>query len=202
MKRLNEIDGLVRSLQSGKDKGVKKLTDEVDSLKEQLARYEKLRSKGLDPEEAAYRMEVEQLLAERRGGRASTPVPAQGGGGSPTQPAVIDHTALLDNLGLDPNSPEVLAIVRAGGDLSQQVIAFGNLAAQKRAKPQPQPNPAQQVPTGGGLPTGSVTSDSLMRKYQELTKNVPPGQAGIQARQSAKYAIRKEADEAGVASPV
>jgi len=163
LKRLNELDGLVRSLQSGKDKGVKKLTDEVDSLKEQLERYEKLRSKGLDPEDAQYRMEMEQLLAERRRASGPSAVPVQGGGGSPTQSASVDHTALLTGLRLDPNSAEVLNVLRSTDDPVMQEATFRAISAMKQGKPIPVSNPAQQVPVGGGVSVSERTIEDVER---------------------------------------
>jgi len=200
LKRLNELDGLVRSLQSGKDKGVKRLTDEVDSLKEQLERYEKLRSKGLDPEDAQYRMEMEQLLAERRRTKESTSVPAQGVVGATPKPASVDHTALLTSLGLDPNSADVLNVIRTTDDYTAQVANFAALAAQKKSKPAPAPNPAQQVPVGGGSSV-TVTTDSLFKEYREQVKGLQ-GERNAKARYELKLAIQKRAAEADVPSPV
>ena len=173
LKRIAELEGHVRSLQSEKDKGVQKALDKVGSLEEQIKQYEKLRAKGLDQEDALYRLEMQQLLEERRGGKVSTAVPVQSGGGSPTQPATVDHTALLTQLGLDPNAPDVLAVVREGGDLAQQVVKFATLSAQKKAQAPTAPNPAQQVPVGGGVSSSERTIADVEADLAYLKKTDP-----------------------------
>ena len=185
-----------RSTQSVKDKRIAKLQGDVDKA---LARYDELLKEGLTPARARRELALDQLLEAQSSADGSV-VPASPVTGTHQTQAVFDHTALLATLGLDPNSPEVLGVVREGGDAASQVLKYANLAASK-VKTQTAPNPAQQVPIGGGS-SASVTTDALMKEYQELTKNIPVGQTGIQARFEAQLAIRKKAREAGVPEPI
>lgn len=200
LKELSELRGLVRSLQSGKDKGVQKALNKLENHDELLERYDKLLSK-LDPDEAKFRLRMERFMADQDSGNEATPVPAKGVGGTTPQPASVDHTALLVSLGLDPNSAEVLGVIRATDDYTAQVAQFAALAAQKKSKPAPQPNPAQQVPVGGGSSLALTTSD-LDKEYREAIKGIPLGQKGYDRRWQQILAIRKKAEEAGVESPV
>ena len=62
-----------------------------------------------------------------------------------------------------------------------------------------QQQPATTFPVVG---SGGETSESLLEEYRNLTRNIPPGEAGVDARFKAKLAIRTMAEDAGIQSPV
>lgn len=175
-RKVRELEGLVRQLQGDKDRGVQKALNEVTSMREQLNQYEKLRSKGLDVEAALDQMEIQQLLQERRTTRQSTGVPVQGGGGTPPQSATVDHTTLLSQLGLDPNAPEVLNVVRSTSDPVMREATFRAMAALRGSTPKPAPNPAQQVPMGGGTSVSERTIEDVEADLARIRNK--PGFAG------------------------
>jgi len=172
LRRVEQLEGLVRSLQGDKDRGVKKALDEVSNLRDQLAQYEALRSKGLDPDAALDQMEIQQLLAERRAGRSPAGVPGGTGGGTPRTPATVDHTDLLISLGLDPNGAEVLSVIRSTTDPVMQEATFRAMSALKGNTPKPAPNPAQQVPVGGGTSVSERTIEDVEADLARI-KNKP-----------------------------
>ncbi len=198
---VKDLAGQVRALQSDKDRGVHKLDQKLNSLTETIKQYEKYRGK-YEPDEAQWRMQVDALLAQGQG-IPQADVPSAGGGGTPTQAAGVDTATLVKAVGLDANSPEVLAAIRDHQDnLFEQYAAITNLAVKRQAAQQTPPNSAQIMSAGGGQPVPSVTVDSLTAEYQNLTKNIPPGEEGVRARLDAKIAIRKKAAEAQLQSPV
>lgn len=162
---------VARSGQSVKDKRIAKLQDDVDKA---LARYDELLKEGLTPQRARRELALDQLLESRQDNSDSAAPTQQAVGSRPAQ-AALDHTALLSSLGLDPNSPEVLAVAREGGDTATQIIKFANLATQK-AKAQPQPNPAQQVPVGGGTSVSDRTLEDVEADLANIKKK--PGHMG------------------------
>lgn len=161
---------VARSGQSVKDKRIARLQDDVDKA---LARYDELLREGLTPARAKRELALDQLL-EGRLDNSDGVAPTQQAVGSRPAQATPDHTALLSSLGLDPNSPEVLAVAREGGDYASQVGRFAALAAQRKA--QPAPNPAQQVPVGGGTSVSDRTLEDVEADLVRIKKK--PGHMG------------------------
>jgi len=60
---------------------------------------------------------------------------------------------------------------------------------------------AQQQPPAQAVGSAK-TSGELLEEYRSLTANIPPGEAGVDARFRAKLLIRQRAADEGVNSPV
>ncbi len=171
LKDWKEFQGQLRALQQDKDRGVRKLSQDFKELSEQFKRYEQLKARGFDQDEIERQMELDALLAERRGTPAPTDVPPGGGGGTPKQAASVDTAALVQLIGLDANSPEVLAVIRDhSDDTLAQLSALTDLGQKKRAVQQTPPNPAQIMSSGGGA-TAPDQIETLNSRLSELMKS-------------------------------
>ena len=169
---LQDVKQQVGKRQSVKDKAINKLEGRVENMEERIERYEAYRQQGMSPDEAKYRMEVDDIIAERR----SSEQPA-GAAPQPGTPSV-DPQAVLSATGLQANDPDVVKILGQGGDPTAALI---NLSNQRKV----QPNPAGMMPTGGG---GTPEQD-LWQQYQNEVAPVRGNQwevAQIQAKYRAK----------------
>jgi hypothetical protein len=195
---------VARNQQSTKDKRIAKLSGEMASVKTVLNRLEELMNEGFSQKQAVRLLEMEerQLLANRDSHQDEAEVPATGKTGTQTQAGSVDTATLVKQLGLDANSPEVLAAIRGSDDIASQLATLASLAVKKRAAQQATPNPAQIMTGGGGHSVPPTTTASLQREYEEANQKIPRGANAIQARVNLKGAIRKRAQEAGVESPV
>lgn len=169
-KKLGELEAQLRAFQSDKDKGVAKVAKEMAGWKERLARYEELKAQNLTSDDAAFRMEVEQLLTEWRSEKTQ---PASnvdtGGTQKPQQTTDAVTSAVLKSLGLDPNLPEVVNVLRDHNSVADQVAAFAALA-QKKAT-QVVANPATALSGSSGGAVGGDDIESLTRKVLQLQQN-------------------------------
>lgn len=170
LQRVADLEGQLRGVQSTKDRGTAKLNKKVDSLAEQITRYEALRARGVEPDVALREMEIDDLLAERRGTQQPEQVPQQVQAGSPAPAANIDTQGILKTLGLDPASPEVTEILRTNTDAVSQIAAAVELVKRRRAQAQAAPNPATVVPTGQGAPAGGDLEAEYKQKLSQIRR--------------------------------
>jgi hypothetical protein len=166
---VKELTAQVRALQSEKDKGVAKVSKEVQSLSEQFKQYEKLKARGLEPEEIVERMELQELLAERRGSKPSADVPS-GKAGTQTQEASVNVTEWLPIMGLDANDPKVVQVLASGLEPMDQLTALRGVWDQNKKAQQQPPNAAQVMSAGAGTTTTGDTVDTLTDQMRELQK--------------------------------
>ena len=169
LQRIDAIEGSLRGLQSDKDRGVVKVSKKVDSLAEQIAKYEEKRSKGLKPEDAWRDLQIDQLLADRDQS-SQTKVPVQDAAGPASLPAGVD-AQVLEGLGLKANTPEVVELLRRD---NVTLNDFLELAVQRRLKDQRPANPAAITPTGSGEGVGPDDLEAVTAELQtELAKELP-----------------------------
>lgn len=190
----DEVDRRVKSVKDKRFDALEATQREVTNLRDTLVRYGELRAKGMDEDDAIFRMETERRLAQLQ----STPAPAQpqsapGSAPKATSNEITDE--VLETLGLSPNDPRVSAIQREGADASRLL----KLAVEQKRAAKQAPPPSAVMPAGGGV-SSSVTTDSLMAEYQQSISRIRRGDA--EPLFKAKLAIRKKAEEAGVPSPV
>ena len=164
LKRISDLEAQQRATQSDKDKGIVKVAKEVAEVKEQFARYEEYR-KRFEPEEAVRQMQLDAILAERYpvqpGASSTTPPPGSG------QVAASEvQAALLTQLGLDPNSADVVTVLRETNDFATQVARFAGLA--QKARQAPAPNPAAVQVTGSGANASGEDVDTLTARLSAL----------------------------------
>ncbi len=171
-----ELSGMVRALQSDKDKGVARVSREVKDLSEQLETYYKRRESGLSHEQALREEVLDEIVAERRG----TPDDA---GVSPTaEPAVQPKVTVEDYLlpllklsGLDANDPEVIDIIRAERNPGKQVLAISELTERRKKAKETPPNPGAVMSSGSGEAVEGETLDSITKELQaEMAKPATP----------------------------
>ena len=197
LKKLNELDSQVRAFQSGKDKGIAKLSKEFDNLSEQFARYEQYRQKGLTPEQASREIQLDDLLAERRSAVSQAPpaAPANLGGNQaqgPDTDSVVE--SFLKVAGLDANSADVVQILRGSADPIAQIGKLSALAEQRKAQAAVPPNPAAVLPGGGGQ---SVPEPDLAVQYAERLKQIPRGPGAPELLRKLREEFREKAKKAG-----
>ncbi len=160
-------EDIQRGAQSTKDKRIAKLQGQQDEL---LARYDDL-LKEMTPAKAKRELLIDQLLVNQLE-QQSAPVPT-GSAGTTSQAASDPIAALIPNLGLEPNSSEVVAAIRAhSNDLPAQLAALNDLAAKKKAAQAQPPQPGSIMSSAGGATAASGDdAESLTAKLNELMKN-------------------------------
>ena len=178
-KRIDEIDSRTKSLQGDKDRAVVKTKKEVDELKAKIAEYEKLKSKGLAPDEALDEMDFRSTvrqLQDQLGKIGSVPAQSAGNGESGA-----DATAkVLKAAQLDANTPEVIDLIRQyGNDPVTLAVKAGELRAEMATRPQPSAAESTSLPSGGA-PVGQIDVDRLNAEMMELSKQPSKNMARIQ----------------------
>lgn len=168
---VKNLEGQVRALQSDKDKGIAKVGKQVNDLAEQMAKYESYRESGLKPEQAIREMQIDALLAGQPNEGSTEVLPKEEGGTEP-KVASADHKVILQQLGLQPNDPKVLEVLREKDNFIDQVVSFAALATEKAKTQQTPTNAAQVMPSAAGATT-TETIDSLTEELNE--KMLEPG---------------------------
>lgn len=148
-----------RQWQSGKDRRIHNLEEQVGDFKSVLDEFKAWKAKGLDDDDAIWRMQVSRAIPQP--GQQAEPSGRTGGSDTSVPAPKVDAQALLQAVGIDANDPEVTAILAKGGDPSAEIVAL----AVKRKNP---PNPAAVMSTGGGGAVGGDNIDSLTEKLQKL----------------------------------
>lgn len=174
------LEGLVKQMQSGRDKLENRNQQEIKDLKMRLDQYAELRNQGLTHERAVTEMQRDEEMAELRR-KLDTGTPGQLGAAPLNTQAQGDPIeAVIRGLGLDPNTPEVIEVInQRGKPLADRTASLAALAVNK---PSPVSAPASVASTGIGAP---LTED-LMREYQAEVKPYRGDVAKIVAIQ-AKY---------------
>jgi TolA-binding protein len=150
-----EVD---RRLQSQKDKRFAKLEGKVDETRALLERYENLRSKGMNQEDALFRLKVEDALLVPQEVQDAPSAARQTV--SDRQPAAPELAGeVLEMLGLDAD--DVKTLQNRGASLND----YFTRAVDKRKAAQAPPNQAAVLPTGGGSP-GQTSEEQLKADYQ------------------------------------
>lgn len=148
--RLARMEGLVRSLQSGKDKGIDQVRTDVNDLRKQIARITELKAKGLDDNAIAREMQLDALL-ENQPKLQQSKVPEDNIPGKNVPKASDSVNRVLELAGLSANSPDVIEILRNTADPLEQIDKITTLQAEKKAK-----DARQVAPTGTPLPSGAT----------------------------------------------
>ena len=124
-------------------------------------------------------------------------------GGTGVNATGVDTKAFLQSIGLAESDPDVTAAyAEHGDDPGELVVRLANIVTKRKQAQQQAPKLSQIMSGGGGQSVAGVSPDTLKTEYEQLTKNIPPGEWGTQQRFDVKLAIRKKAKEAGVQSPV
>lgn len=134
-RRIEEIDARTRSLQGDKDRGVNETKKEVKELKAKIAEYEKLKSKGLTPDDALDEMDFRSTvrqLQEQLGALKSVSAQSAGNGAGGADQAA---QAVINELKLDANSADVVSILSRGLDPEKQELELRRLATRPRSQP-------------------------------------------------------------------
>ena len=150
-----------KGTQSTKDKRIQKLTNQMDGFESQLAEFNDLVGKGLSETDALWRMKVESQLKMN----AAPPEETIGNQSTPT--ASVETQAILKQLGLDENNPEVTKVLRESKDLAAQLASFINLSTSQK---QTEPNPAAVQPSGGGK-TSYESVDAVVERLDVLYRH-------------------------------
>jgi len=166
-----------RQWQSGKDRRIGKLEGAVSDIKSVLDEFNSWKKQGVSDEEALWRMEVSRKLSTRE-----EPSPQDQPPGTRPPAANAETQAILQELGLDANNPEVVKVMRDTTDPMKLVLNLAKLSVTRT--PPPSPNPAQAQPAGGG---GQSVGNDVETLTQELN--------AIHQRGRRTPADQKRADE-------
>lgn len=160
-----------RTLQGQKDKRVAGLIGKVTDLENLLARQKELAGKGFNEAQTLEIMRIQEAIE----GRAPVQTEAQRPG-SPPAPTANLYQGVIEAMGLDVNSPEVIAVLRTNADPMGQLTALAAVVKERR-QAAAQPNPAQQAAanSGTGVPgeTIETLTEQLNKAMEKPTQNMP-----------------------------
>jgi len=163
-------DLVERKTQSTKDKRIAGLQGQVSDFEAKLARLEELRESGMSQKNAMEFMKLEDAVLAHAPANSQAAPQGEAAGTRETA-AGVDTKSILQAMGLDANDPAVGEVLRSKSDPLEQTVEFAKLAAARRS--QPKPNPAQQMPAGGGISIQGETKESLTAALKaELEKPV------------------------------
>ncbi len=169
---VKELTGMVRALQSEKDSRIAGIQRQVTDNSEQLKTYHERVKSGMTHDEALREDVLDQVAAQYQPpGATQVSPPAE----AAPQPQVTSDEILAPYLkiaGLEQNDPDVIEILRAERDQSQQFLKIAELGQQRKQAPATPLSPGAVMPTGGGEAVTSETMESLTAQLAEL-QNLP-----------------------------
>jgi len=168
LKKVSDLEGQVRSLQSGKDKATYKLEKDVGTLKETIAKYEELRAEGLSQSRALKEMQLDALLEKQTPADPLSTSTPQAQGSAPATQTGTEMAAVLQELGLTANDPQVIEAMRLPAP--KLVAALAKLAVERNQAP----NPAVLQNTGGGSAVVGTDDLAAIVAKLEVLKAQPP----------------------------
>lgn len=160
--KLTELDKSYRTLQSGKDKAVTNVQKEVSSIREALDKLGALEGQGLSKDEAIYRLELEEELANLRN-QVSSLGNAPVGNSAPKQPG---YSKVIEALGLDGNDPAIVALSAEGLSDAEFAVKVASLAVQRSQSPSP--TPATLPASTGAHAPSQYTMQDYQRERQAI----------------------------------
>ena len=172
-------DVVKRSAQSTKDRRINQLETQQKDFKSQLARLEELqKTEGLSRSQAIQYMEMQEFL-DKSGTAAVEPGVHQPDAGQAAQQSAGAGAKIVEGvlsaLGLDPKSPDGIAVLRDTDITSQleQVVAL----AKKRKEALERPANAAQLMGAAGGSTPPNELDATTTRVDEMIKS--PHKAGL-----------------------
>lgn len=165
--RMERLEKMLSSFQSGKDRAIAGTKDEIAELREQFGTVTKLmKSKGLSEEEAfdvlkaqkedaEYKQAILEVRELLKGGKS---VPAQAGEAK-IDPSVAE---IVKQYELDANDPDVVAKVLTLTDPKEAEFQALRLLHKRSAPPSP-----SAASTVTSKPSHPATSDELIKNYQK-----------------------------------
>ena len=165
-----DLTGLVRALQSDKDRGVAKVQTQVDGLSEKLESYHRRREQGLTETEAQRAEVLDQIVSERIAPTPDRLTVSQDSVPAEQAPVTVEAylSPILRLTGLDANDPEIIELLRTERDAAKRITAIGELAEARNEAPKTQPNPAAQLAGGGGQAVEEGTLESVTEELKEV----------------------------------
>lgn len=158
--QVRELQAVVRSLQSGKDKGNAQLRKELAPLVE-IARH-----LGVEPEkvkEAQRNILLDRLYEQEFGERNQTETAP----GTSAPETAVEATTVIKQAGLNESDPNVLAIVAKGLTGVNLAVELGKYAARVAAAPNPTP---AQSPAPVSPVAPQQSKEELKREYIEVMR--------------------------------
>lgn len=178
--RLERLEKMLSSIQSGKDRAIAKTQDQMAELREQFGNVTKLmKSRGISEDEAFDVLQKEKEEAEFRSAilevreilKSGGSVPAQASGAK-VEPSVAK--VLEQYPELDANDPDVVAKVLSNNDPVQAELAALRILNKRTQTPSP---------TAAGIPTGTPSTPpdeaSKIARLAELQKTPTKHKAEI-----------------------
>jgi hypothetical protein len=167
-----EVD---RAFQTQKDRRIPKLEQKQADLDTRLAAYERYRSQGLEPAQAARELKLDEFIASQE----QVEVPEVGGvrqerAGTPQMSEASKVVlGVLQQAGIPANDPGVAAVLRSGS-LEQMTKASAQLIIERATTPAPTPG-ARAAPSGGETPKTETSVDDLQKQYEARKAELRPG---------------------------
>jgi hypothetical protein len=181
--------GEINALKSGKDKAVSQVRKDVEDVREKLARYEKLRSKDMSPDEAMDEVlsgatiqdEIRELREQmrtlvERGGIGSS------ASGTPTA------AQAFSSVGLDPADPDVAIAISEAEGKSPAEMKLAAYELRERKSKQPTPTRAQGSSIAENTPP-APNLEGLRKEYEQEVRKFH-GNAGAIAQLKEGYRKR------------
>lgn len=159
---------LRKLLQSDKDRGIAKVSKELDSIKPILERVKQIA--GLDDKQVVeLQDQLEYDEIRRRVLNPNTQIDNPASLGSGAANVASPAESLVSKFQMDTADPQVKqAIIDANGDTSDLALRLANLKVTRATAPQP--NSANASPPAGGAPVGALSRSDIEEKAAKLNQ--------------------------------
>ena len=196
-KGMEELTGHVRTLQSGKDKGIANVQKQVDSQADTFAQAFELAKKYDDPAEAKRSWWIDQqILSQEQAQKLATGVGAQSNQtvAGDDSGAVLVDPELLKQLEIDPTSAEYLKQVSDGKVGNEAALAV--LAA--RSTQQTSEGAATGASGGSGSGGAGAPAQQVLRDEYNAALDTAQKEAGGVLQPLALYQIQDAFQKKGL----
>lgn len=174
--RVKRLEGTMKSLQSGKDRGINKATkiakkaqSRTEELSEEIGKMQRYLEEYGSIEQAARALAIDELLLEPAQGITTSEVsPEVGSADQEPETEVSVDEELLTYMGIDPHDPGYVKRIQEGEDpleaakaIAREKAGVGTQEAQTEIT-----TTAGVMPTGGGVGGSQATTAQAVLKKQ------------------------------------
>jgi hypothetical protein len=183
--KIDALEAQVKALQSGKDRGQRKLAKEVESIRGELEKYDAYLKKYSNPEDASRQFMLDRIIEREFGGAGTETTEDEGRAAKNPQsmPTVQIDAEFLGLLGISPDDPALTLALQQGKD---PVEAVKTVAKAKQANPPAPTSPSENVPTGGAG-SSQTNQAALMSEYQAKASKLRRGDWAAAAALAEEY---------------
>jgi hypothetical protein len=198
--RLSNLEGQQRALQSGKDRGIAGLQNEVQNIKTNFGEILEYGKRYSDPAEAERNWQIDQFLTKANENANGLQGNQSGEGSANQQPNTANvNPDVLQQYGIDPQSPEYLAQIKSGKSSFEASLA---VLASKQATGEQGEGLASGASGGTGqsasLSGNKAQQAALKAQYDEEVQKTADGAGGYLSPRQLYFIQEKYVNQHGL----